>query len=61
MQGLKAKLDDCDFLNFVSDFDIFMFTECWHSKLSNIDIMDTLILVVRDPSLIVKPREIAEV
>ena len=35
---MKSKLDDCDFLNFVLDYDILLFTECWHSKLSNINI-----------------------
>ena len=38
VQGLKSKLDDCDFFNFISDYDILLFSECWHSKLSNIDI-----------------------
>ena len=38
IQGIRSKLDDCDFLNFISDYDILLFSECWNSKTSNINI-----------------------
>ena len=38
VQGLRSKLDDCDFLNFISDFDILIFTETWSSQTSNVNI-----------------------
>ena len=38
MQGLKSKLDDCDFLNYVCEFDVLLFTETWTSTVSNVQI-----------------------
>ena len=38
VQGLKSKLDDCDFLNYVCEFDVLLFTETWNSKVSNVQI-----------------------
>ena len=38
VQSLKPKLNDCDFINFVCDFDILLFTETWNSKYANLTI-----------------------
>ena len=38
MQGLKSKLDDCDFLNYVCDLGVLLFTETWNSTVSNVQI-----------------------
>ena len=36
--GLKSKLNDFDFLNFISSYDIVLLTETWTSKFSNLKI-----------------------
>ena len=38
MQGLVKKLIDNDFLSLLSNFDIILLSETWHSKLSNLQI-----------------------
>ena len=38
VNGIINKLDDCDFVNFISDFDVLLFTETWNSRLSKIDL-----------------------
>ena len=38
MQGIKSKIDDNDFLNYINEFDVLLFTECWNSQISNIEI-----------------------
>ena len=38
VQGINKKLNDEDFLTFISDFDLLIFTETWNAQNSNIDI-----------------------
>ena len=34
VQGIRSKLDDQDFLEYISKFDVLIFTETWHSKIT---------------------------
>ena len=44
IHGLKRKLGDTDFLQYVSDYDIVFLSETWHSKTEtlNIDFLDSV-------------------
>ena len=38
VQGLSSKLNDADFLDFISNYDILIFTETWLAKSTNVNI-----------------------
>ena len=38
VQGIRSKLNDQDFLEYISKFDVLIFTETWHSEITNLNI-----------------------
>jgi hypothetical protein len=38
VRGLANKLNDSDFIDFISEYDILVFTETWNCNTTNIDI-----------------------
>ena len=36
--GIINKLSDNDFLNLINDYDVLLFSETWHSRVTNIHV-----------------------